>query len=56
MDVLVNSASIYPKSRLGLPEDLIENPSVNAYGPLVLSRALAPRAGRDASSTFWTAA
>lgn len=43
VDVLVNSASIYPKSRLSdfSEEDLIENLSVNAYGPLVLSRALA---------------
>ncbi len=43
VDVLVNSASIYPKSRLAdvSEADLTDNLRVNAFAPLVLARALA---------------
>lgn len=47
LDILVNSASIFPVDRLGdlTFESLVENLEVNAWAPLVLSREFARRAG-----------
>jgi NAD(P)-dependent dehydrogenase (short-subunit alcohol dehydrogenase family) len=48
VDVLVNSASIFPESRLVnfSAEDLSKNVDVNAMAPLELGRELAARVGR----------
>jgi hypothetical protein len=50
VDILINSASIFPESRLDAftPDDLYANIDVNALAPLLLARAFVARAGRGA--------
>ena len=48
LDILVNSASMFPESTLNDVsfEDLVQNVQVNAWAPFVLSREFARRVGR----------
>jgi pteridine reductase len=54
LDFLVNSASIFPKSRLGdfTPEELAESLRVNAMAPLDLSRSFAAQGREGAIVNF----